>query len=73
MFTVTGCNQEINYNNSSISDMTIPPALAARLAKRGIKVSAPSKKNEEVFAEDKILDILDEFGKRLPKHWDKVI
>ena len=52
--------------------MGLPPALAARLAKRGIKVENRKKEDEEVFAEDKITAILDEFGKKLPKNWDKV-
>ena len=52
--------------------MGLPPALAARLAKRGIKVENRKKEDEEVFAEDKITAILDEFGKKLPKSWDKV-
>ena len=53
-------------------EMGLPPALAARLAKRGIKVENRKKDDEEVFAEDKITAILDEFGKKLPKNWDKV-
>ena len=52
--------------------MGLPPALAARLAKRGIKVENRKKDEEEIFAEDKITAILDEFGKKLPKNWDKV-
>ena len=48
--------------------MPITAALAARLAKRGVQVEKPK---EEVFAEDK--GVLDEYGKRLPSDWDKVV
>ena len=51
--------------------MPLPPALAARLAKRGIKVN--EEKKEEVFAENRASKhkILDEFGQILPVDWDK--
>ena len=52
--------------------MSLPPALAARLAKRGIKVNQPKK--EEVFAENRREPqkrILDEFGQILPPDWEK--
>ena len=52
--------------------MPLPAALAARLAKRGIKVNESKKEGEEIFAEDKSTSILDEFGQKLPKNWDKV-
>ena len=52
--------------------MPLPPALAARLAKRGIKVNEDKK--EEVFAENRKEQkqrILDEFGQILPQDWEK--
>ena len=57
--------------------MPLPPALAARLAKRGIlSAENPPASDEEVIAEsyDKpsLDEHTDEFGTPLPTHWQKV-
>merc|ERR1711990_324989 len=55
-----------------LTEMPLPAALAARLSKRGIKINQEKKDNsEEIFAEDKSISIIDEFGQKLPKNWDK--
>ncbi|CBY31862.1 unnamed protein product [Oikopleura dioica] len=54
--------------------MPVTSALAARLAKRGIKINKDAPK-EEIFAESrsdpKEESVIDEFGEKLPSDWDK--
>ncbi|CAG5107301.1 Oidioi.mRNA.OKI2018_I69.chr1.g3252.t1.cds [Oikopleura dioica] len=54
--------------------MPVTSALAARLAKRGIKINKEGPK-EEIFAESrsepKEETVIDEFGEKLPSEWDK--